>query len=326
MMKQWGRGLFALVAACAVPVAPAGAQSWPNKPLRLVTGSQAGGGTDVTARSVQQAIGPALGVPVIVENRPGSAGMLANDYVARQPADGHVVVVQPGSFVTVSPLLNASPAWGTLRHLAPVIQISAYDFALVVHPSVPARTVGQLVALAKSRPGQVSFASSGVGSNFHLAGEMLRLEAGVDLLHVAYRGSPPAVIDLVAGRVDMMFVHIPTVRAHVDAGRLRAIATTGASRSALLPSTPTIAESGLKRYEIAGIEGVLAPAATPRETIARLNGIMGAALGSTELRAAWAARGIEFTPNTPEQFAARVKGDYDRTAALIRAADIRPER
>jgi len=315
-----------LVGAMGSQCATVSAQGWPLKPVRMVTGSQAGGGTDVTARALQQAIAPVLGVPVIVENRPGSAGMLANEYVARQPADGHVVVVQPGSFVTVSPLLNASPAWDTLRHLAPVIQISAYDFALVVHPSVPARSATQLIALARARPGQISFASSGVGSNFHLAGEMLKLEAGIDLLHVAYRGSPPAVIDLVAGRVDMMFVHIPTVRAHVDAGRLRAIATTGATRSALLPATPTIAEAGLKRYEIAGIEGVLAPAGTPREAIARLNTAIGSALGGSDLRASWAARGIEFTPNTPEQFAARVRGDYDRTAALIRAADIRPER
>ena len=321
-----GRGWRMLIIAAAGAAWPVFAQPWPAKPVRLVTGSQAGGGTDVTARALQQAIAPALGVPVIVENRPGNAGMLANDYVARQPADGHVVVVQPGSFVTVSPQLNASPAWDTLRHLAPVIQISAYDFALVVHPSVPARSVAQLIALAKARPGQVSFASSGVGSNFHLAGEMLRLEAGIDLLHVAYRGSPPAVIDLVAGRVDMMFVHIPTVRAHVDAGRLRAIATTGSSRSALLPATPTFAESGLKRYEIAGIEGVLAPVGTAREVIGRLNAVIGAALSSADLRASWAARGIEFSPNTPEQFAARVRTDYERTAALIRAADIRPER
>ena len=314
--------VLAICGACS----PALAQGWPAKPVRMVTGSQAGGGTDVTARAVQQAIAPVLGVPVIVENRPGSAGMLANEYVARQPADGHVVVVQPGSFVTVSPLLNASPAWDTLRHLAPVIQISAYDFALVVHPSVPARNATQLIALARARPGQISFASSGVGSNFHLAGEMLKLEAGIDLLHVAYRGSPPAVIDLVAGRVDMMFVHIPTVRAHVDAGRLRAIATTGAMRSALLPATPTIAEAGLKRYEIAGIEGVLAPVGTPREAIARLNAVIASVLAGAELRASWASRGIEFSPNTPEQFSARVRGDYERTAALIRAADIRPER
>ena len=316
------------VATVAIVLAATAAQAQPLpvKPIRMVTGSQAGGGTDITARAIQQAVAPLFGVPVIVENRPGTAGMVANEFVSKQPPDGSVLLVQPGSFVTISPQLNASPRWETLKHLAAVLQVSTYDLVLVAHPSVPARNVKELIAVARAKPGMVSFASSGVGSNFQLAGELLKLEAKVDMLHVAYRGSPPAVLDLVAGRVDTMFVHVPTVKGHIDAGRLRALAMTGTRRSALLPLVPTIAESGLKAYEISGIEGIFAPTGTPREVVARINSVVAGALATPEMKASWASKGIEFVPNTPEQFAAKVQLDYDRTAALIRAADIRPER
>jgi tripartite-type tricarboxylate transporter receptor subunit TctC len=315
----------ALCASILLPVV-APAQPFPSKPVRLVTGSQAGGGTDITARAIQQAVAPLLGVPVVIDNRPGTAGMVANDFVAKQPPDGQTLLIQPGSFVTISPQLNASPRWDTMKHLAAVVQVSTYDLVLVAHPSVPARNVKELIAVARAKPGMISFASSGVGSNFQLAGELLKLEAKVDMLHVAYRGSPPAVLDLVAGRVDTMFVHVPTVKGHIDAGRLRALAMTGTRRSALLPQVPTIAESGLKAYEISGIEGIFAPIGTPREIVARLNSVVGGALSTPEMKASWASKGIEFVPNTPEQFAAKVQFDYDKTAALIKAADIRPER
>ncbi|MCA3072563.1 MAG: tripartite tricarboxylate transporter substrate binding protein [Rhodocyclaceae bacterium] len=326
-MHPLGR-LLPAAALCASVLLPvvAPAQPFPSKPVRLVTGSQAGGGTDITARAIQQAVAPLLGVPVVIDNRPGTAGMVANDFVAKQPPDGQTLLIQPGSFVTISPQLNASPRWDTMKHLAAVVQVSTYDLVLVAHPSVPARNVKELIAVARAKPGMISFASSGVGSNFQLAGELLKLEAKVDMLHVAYRGSPPAVLDLVAGRVDTMFVHVPTVKGHIDAGRLRALAMTGTRRSALLPEVPTIAESGLKAYEISGIEGIFAPIGTPREIVARLNSVVGGALSTPEMKASWASKGIEFVPNTPEQFAAKVQFDYDKTAALIKAADIRPER
>ncbi|MFN9153006.1 MAG: Bug family tripartite tricarboxylate transporter substrate binding protein [bacterium] len=326
-MHPLGR-LLPAAALCASVLLPvvASAQPFPSKPVRLVTGSQAGGGTDITARAIQQAVAPLLGVPVVIDNRPGTAGMVANDFVAKQPPDGQTLLIQPGSFVTISPQLNALPRWDTMKHLAAVVQVSTYDLVLVAHPSVPARNVKELIAVARAKPGMISFASSGVGSNFQLAGELLKLEAKVDMLHVAYRGSPPAVLDLVAGRVDTMFVHVPTVKGHIDAGRLRALAMTGTRRSALLPQVPTIAESGLKAYEISGIEGIFAPIGTPREIVARLNSVVGGALSTPEMKASWASKGIEFVPNTPEQFAAKVQFDYDKTAALIKAADIRPER
>ena len=326
-MRPTGRlPTAALLCISLMPSSSLHAQGFPSKPIRLVTGSQAGGGTDITARAIQQAVAPLLGVSVIIDNRPGTAGMVANEHVSRQPPDGHTLLIQPGSFVTISPQLNASPRWDTLKHLAAVVQVSTYDLVLVAHPSVPARNLKELIAVARAKPGMISFASSGVGSNFQLAGELLKLEAKVDMLHVAYRGSPPAVLDLVAGRVDTMFVHVPTVKGHVDTGRLRALAMTGTARSALLPQVPTIAESGYKAYEISGIEGILAPAGTPREIIARLNSVVGGALSTPEMKASWASKGIDFVPNTPEQFAARLQLDHEKTAALIKTADIRPER
>jgi tripartite-type tricarboxylate transporter receptor subunit TctC len=314
------------LAAIAVAAAPAAAQQYPNKVVRLVTGSQPAGGTDITARAIQQKLVPALGVQVIIDNRAGVAGMVANEYTAKAAPDGYTLLLQPGSFVTVSTQLNASPAWDPLKHLAPVIQVSTYDFVLVAHPSVPATNVKQLIAVARTKPGAISFASSGVGSNFHLAGELLKLTAKVNMLHVAYRGSPPAVLDLIAGRVDTMFVHVPTVQGYIEAGRLRALATTGRTRNPLLPKVPTLAESGLKAYEISGIEGVFAPAGTPKAIISKLNTTIAGVLSTPEMKEAWANKAIEFVPNTPEQFAATIKNEFDKTAALIKAADIKPER
>jgi tripartite-type tricarboxylate transporter receptor subunit TctC len=304
----------------------AAAQQYPSKVVRLVTGSQAGGGTDITARAIQPRLVPAFGVQVIVDNRPGVAGMVANEYTAKAAPDGYTLLLQPGSFMTVSTQLNASPPWDPLKFLTPVVQVSAYDFVLAAHPSVPAKNVRELVAIARAKPRSISFASSGVGSNFHLAGELLKLTAKADMLHVAYRGSPPAVVDLIAGRVDTMFVHIPTVKGYIDSGRLRALATTGVKRNALLPGVPTIAESGMKTYEIIGIEGIFAPAGTPANVIAKINASMTSVLSTAEMRQDWAAKAIEFAPNTPEQFGAKIRDEFDKTAALIKAADIRPER
>src|SRR3954465_9624478 len=182
--------------AAALFASAAGAQQYPAKVIRLVTGSQAAGGTDITARAVQARLIPIIGQQVIVDNRPGLAGMVANEYTAKAPPDGYTLLMQPGSFVTVSTQLNATPPWDPLKHLVPIIQVSSYNFVLVAHPSVPAKNVKGLVAVARAKPKGISFASTGVGSNFHLAGELLKLTAKVDMLHVAYRGSPQAVLDL----------------------------------------------------------------------------------------------------------------------------------
>ena len=312
-------GVLAMSAGAAL------AQPYPSKIVRLVTGSSPAGGSDLTARALQQRLAPALGVQVIVDNRPGVAGMLANEYTAKAAPDGYTILLQPGSFVTVSSQLNTKTPWDPLKHLAPIIQVSAYDFVLVAHPSVPATNAKQLIAVARTKPGAISFASTGVGSNFHLAGELFKLQGKVDMLHVSYRGSPPAIIDLISGRVDTMFVHVFPVHEYIKSGRLRALGVTGSKRNPLLPNVPTIAESALKGYEISGWEGIYAPAGTPREIIAKLNGTIRTVMDSPELKDTWKAKAVEFVPNTPEQFAAKTRADFDKTAVLIKAAGIKPE-
>ena len=310
-------------------VTAAHAQVYPAKLVRLVTGSAAGGGSDITARQIGPKLAEAFGQQVLVDNRPGVAGMLANEFVAKTPADGYTVLLQPGGFITLSAQLNAKGAdggkWDTLRFLAPVNQVSSYAFVLVLHPSVPARTVKELIAVAKASPRALSFVSSGVGSNFHLSGELFKLRAGIDMLHVAYRGSPPAIVDLIAGRGDMMFVHIPAVQQYIRNGRLRALGLTGNKRSALLPEVPTIAEAALPGYEIVGSEGLLAPAGTPREIVAKLNTTITAALNTAEMKELWASKGVEFAPNTAEQYTAKLRDEFEKTAVVIKAAGIKPD-
>lgn len=312
-------GLAILSATAAQPAtAP-----YPSKIIQLVTGSQPAGAADMTARAIQQRVAPALGVQVIVINRPGVAGMMANEYVASAAPDGYTIVLQPSSFVTISTQLNTKTPWDPLKHLAPIIQTSVFDLVLVAHPSVKATTVKQLIEVARAKPGGISFASSGVGSNYHLAGELLKQNARVNMLHVSYRGSPQAIIDLISGQVDTMFVHLPAVQEHIKSGRLRALAVTGARRNPLLPNVPTISESGLQGYELSTFDGVYAPVGTPREVIAKLNSTMAGVLATPELKELWTVRGLEFVPNTPEQFAAATRGAYDKAAALIKAAGIK---
>jgi tripartite-type tricarboxylate transporter receptor subunit TctC len=321
-MKRWGIGVPVMLAFAGV----AHGQTYPSKLVRLVTGSAAGGGSDITARQIAPKLAEAFGQQVLVDNRPGLAGMLANEMVAKTPADGYTLLLQPGGFITLSAQLNSKAGkWETLRHLAPVIQVSSYTFVLVVHPSVPAKTVKELIAVGKASPRALSFVSSGVGSNFHLSGELFRLRAGIEMWHVPYKGSPPAIVDLIAGRAEMMFVHIPAVQQYIRNGRLRALGLTGTKRSALLPEVPTIAEAALPGYDITGSEGVLAPAGTPREIIVKVNAAVAAILATQELKDAWASKGVEFSPNTPEQYAAKLRDEYEKTGVVIKAAGIKPD-
>ena len=310
----------------ALALSAAAQAQYPNKMVRLVTGSAAGGGSDITARQIGPKLAEALGQQVLVDNRPGLAGMLANEFVAKAPADGYTLLLQPGGFITLSPQLNAcGGTWETLRHLAPVIQVSAYTFVLVVHPSVPAKTAKELIAVAKRTPRALSFVSSGVGSNFHLSGELFKLRAGIDMWHIPYKGSPPAIVDLIAGRADMMFVHLPAVHQYIRNGRLRALGLTGTKRSALLPDVPTFAEAALPGYDIVGSEGLLAPVGTPRDIIVKLNTAVAALLATAELKETWAGKGVEFAANTPEQYAAKLRDELEKTAVVIKAAGIKSE-
>ena len=301
------------------------AQQYPTKLVRIVVGSPGGGGIDITGRPIAQRMSDVLGQQVIIDNRPGAAGMLANELVAKSAPDGHTILLTPGSFITVSTHLNVQAPFDPLDNFAPVIQISAYQFVLVVHPSVPASNARELIVAARARPGALTFVSSGVGSNFHLAGELFRLGARIELWHVPYKGSPSAVVDLLAGRGDMMFTQLPPVMPYIKAGRLRAIGVTGARRSALLPDVLTIAEAALPGYELYGFEGVLVPLKTPREIVLKLNATIATILNTPEMKELWINKGLEFPPNTPEQFGAKIRQEYENAGKLIKAAGIKQE-
>ena len=309
----------------ALIASSASAQTWPSKVVRVVTGSVAGGGADVTGRPIAQRMSELLKQQVIIDNRPGAAGLLANDLVAKSAPDGHTLLLTPGSFLIITSYLNARPPYNPQTVLTPIVQADTYNFVVVVHPSVPAKNAKELLAVAKARPGALTFVSSGIGSNFHLAGELFKLRGNVDMLHVSYKGSPQAIVDLMAGRADVMFVGIPAVMTHIKSGRLRAVGTTGLKRNALFPDLPTVAESALPGYEIVGWEGFFAPIGTPREIVNRVNAMVNDILQTPEMRELWASKGVDFVPNTVEQFTARVRDDYENTGKLIKAAGIKAE-
>jgi len=325
MVKMVNARLLLLMMSSCLLSGVVSAQTWPTRVVRMVTGSVAGGGADITGRPIAQRMSELLKQQVIIDNRPGAAGLLANDLVAKAAPDGHTLLLTPGSFLIISSYLNARPPYDPLTLLTPIAQVDSYSFVLVVHPSVPAKNAKELVAVAKAKPGALSFVSSGVGSNFHLAGELFKLRGNVELWHVPYKGSPQAIVDLLAGRADVMFVGIPAVMPHIKSGRLRAIGVTGPKRNPLLPDVQTVAESALPGYEVIGWEGVFAPLGTSREIVHRVNAMINEILMTPEMRELWASKGVDFIPNTAEQFAAKVREDYENVGRLIKAAGIKAE-
>jgi tripartite-type tricarboxylate transporter receptor subunit TctC len=325
MVKMVNARLLLLMMSSCLLSGVVSAQTWPTRVVRMVTGSVAGGGADITGRPIAQRMSELLKQQVIIDNRPGAAGLLANDLVAKAAPDGHTLLLTPGSFLIISSYLNARPPYDPLTLLTPIAQVDSYSFVLVVHPSVPAKNAKELLAVAKAKPGALSFVSSGVGSNFHLAGELFKLRGNVELWHVPYKGSPQAIVDLLAGRADVMFVGLPAVMPHIKSGRLRAIGVTGPKRNPLLPDVQTVAESALPGYEVIGWEGVFAPLGTSREIVHRVNAMINEILMTPEMRELWASKGVDFIPNTAEQFAAKVREDYENVGRLIKAAGIKAE-
>jgi len=293
------------------------AQAYPNKLVRLMTGSAPGGGGDLTARAIAQKISASLGQQVIVDARPGATGMIANQLLSQAAPDGYTMLLQPSSFICISPHLNSQAGWDPSKNTTGIIQVSAYGLVVVVHPSVPAKSVKDLVAIAKAKPGVLNFATSGVGSNFHVGAEIFKLRANVNMVHVPYRGSTAAVVDLVAGRADVMFGLVPVLNPFIKEGKLRAIAFTARKRNALLPEVPTVGET-LPGYAVESWEGVVAPAGTPRSIVARLNQEIAAAVNSTELRELWKNRGVDTVTGTPEALSAKLKEDYERYGDLLK--------
>jgi tripartite-type tricarboxylate transporter receptor subunit TctC len=304
-----------------VPVAMAqGAASYPSKAIRVVVPFAAAGTTDIVARAVGAEMTKAWGQSVLVENRPGAGGNLGSDIVAKAPPDGYTLLVGAVSPQAINVSLYPDIPYNVMRDFEHITLLAAVPNVLEVHPSVPVRTVKELIDYAKARPGQLSYASSGSGTSIHLSAELFKSMTGIEMVHVPYKGSAPAVTDLIAGRVQLMFDNLPSSLQQIKAGKLRALAVTSARRAATLPEIPTIAEAGLPGYEATSWFGMHAPAKTPRDIIAKIHGTVSKALKSPEMNERLTSQGAEPVGNTPEEFSAFVQAEIQKWAKVVKAS------
>ena len=312
-----------LVAACAL--APAHSQVYPSRAVRIVSPFPPGGANDIVSRVIAQKLSEAINQQVVVENRPGAAGGIGSEAVAKSLPDGHTLVM--GTLATHG--INASVykklPYDVEKDFAPITLTASIPIVLVAHPAVPVASVKELIALARERPGRLDFASSGAGSVNHLAGELFKSMARVYITHIPYRGSAPALTDTLSGQVPLMFDLIPSSLQHVRAGKVRALGVTSAQRSSLLPEVPTLSESGLSGYEVTSWFGLLAPARTPPEVIARLNVEVVRILRSPDVQERLSGQGAEPMPSTPDQFARVISSDLAKWAKLVREIGLQPE-
>jgi tripartite-type tricarboxylate transporter receptor subunit TctC len=299
-------------------------QTFPAGPVRIIVPFPAGGATDVLGRVLSVHLQTLWGPPVVSEYRPGAAGLIGTRQVASSPADGHTLLMaSTGAILALAGDRPSGAAFEIARELAPISLVAAPPYILVVNPSVPVKTAAELIAYARQNPGKVSFGSSGVGSASHLSGALFQQMAGIDLLHVPYRGTGPAVTDLLGGRIDLMFSPALTVTPHIAAGTLRVIGTTGSARSALFPDFPTVAESGLPGYSSLGWFGLFAPAATPRDVVAKISADTKTVLTLPDARQRLAEQGAEPEPSSPKAFAAFVNSDIAKWLDLAAKAGIK---
>jgi tripartite-type tricarboxylate transporter receptor subunit TctC len=317
------RGLLLAAAVLAIPAAQA--QSYPTRPIRLVVPFPPGGSADILGRALAQRVGEGLGQSVVVENRPGAGTAIAAELVAKAAPDGYTLMLGTVSSHAINPALNPKLPVDPLRDFTPVAPVASIPFALLVHPSVPARTVPELVGYARSKPGKLDYSSAGSGTSNHLAGELFEAMTGTYMVHIPYRGSAPALQDLIAGRVSVMFDLVLTAAPHVRSGAVRGLAVTGANRSAALPDLPTIAESGIPGYEVSAWFAVFGPAGMPRPVVDRLNAEIARALAAPDLRQRLASQGAETLAGSPDEFAAYLKAEIAKWGKVVRAGGIRPE-
>ena len=319
------------VAACCTTAALAHAQTsgkdalFPLKPIRLIVPQGAGGQNDIQARLIAQKISDAFGQPVVVDNRPGAAGAIGFEISVKAPADGYTLLLGSISTLAVLPSMPNKPKYEVLKDFAPVTLISTSPYVLVVHPSVQAQSVKELVALAKARPGALTYASSGTGSGLHLATELFKSKAGIDMVHVPYKGSGPATIELVAGQVLVMFNNILPAMPQIKSGRLRALAVTTAKRSMAMPELPTIAESGYPGFEASSWQGIVTIAGTPQPVMRRLHAEIVKALQSPEAKNQISGQGSDIVANTPQEFTGFIQEELDKWSKVIKTAAVRAD-
>ena len=312
------------VAACALCASIAGAQNYPAKPVRVVVSFPAGSGADIVARTITPRLTEVYGQQFVIDNRAGASGNLGAEIAARAVPDGYTLLFTPAS-VASSQALYQKLGYNLQKDLDPISIIASAPFVLVVHPSLPVKTVKDLIAMAKARPGQLLYASTGNGGSPHLATELFKLQAKIDIGHIPYKGTPPAVTDLIAGQVSMMFANTLSVLPYVNSGRLHALAISSAKRSAAAPALPTIAETGMPGFEASTWFGLLAPTGTPKDILGRLTGDIRKLVQTRHVADALIAQGADPIGSTAEEFQARIRSDIEKWTRTIKAAGVHAE-
>ena len=319
-LRRW-LSLFVAATAIALPLVlpfAAQAQSYPSRAVRLVVPFPAGGTTDLLARAMAQKLSEALGQQFVVDNRPGAGGNIGADTVAKSAPDGYTLLMGTVGTHAINPGLYPKMPYDHIKDFAPVVLVAGVPNVLVVHPAVPVRSVTELVTLAKDKPGTINFASSGAGTSIHLSGELFKSLTGAQITHVPYKGSAPALTDLIGGQVQIMFDNLPSALPHIKAGKLRAIAVTSTKRAPALPDLPTIAESGVSGFDASSWFGLLAPAGTPKDVIQRINAEANKALQSPEMKEKLLGQGAEAVGNSPEFFAEYIKAETAKWAKVVK--------
>ena len=315
---------FALASLCGLPVAVANAADYPARSVRVVVGAVAGGGVDITGRVVAAKLSEQIGQQFFVDNRPGAGGNVGSEFVAKSPPDGYTLLMGTIAVLAINPSLYKDLAIDPVRDFAPVSRAADSTNILVVHPALPVKNVGDLIALARSRPGDLVYGSSGVGTAGHLSGELFSSMARVKLVHVPYKGGPPSMIDLIAGRLQLVFATAVVAVPQMQAGKVKALAVTIAKRSAFAPALTTMAEAGLPGFEANNWYGLVAPAKTPPELVARLNREVVLALNSADVRESLFKQGIEAAPGTPEEFGAYMKSEIAKWRRVVQVSGATP--
>jgi tripartite-type tricarboxylate transporter receptor subunit TctC len=315
---RWASRLGLAILAATVAL-PAMAQSWPAKPVRIVVPFGPGGPADVYARVIGQELGEALKQQFVIDNKPGAGAVIGTDVVAKAAPDGYTLLMMSNTHTTNETLLSNKP-YTLMKDLAPVAPVNSSDLAMVVHPSVPAKTLAEFIALAKREPGKLAYASSGPGTPYHMAGELFKAMTGTDILHVPHKSSGEARNAVMGGHVQMMFDAVTTMKGSIDAGHVRALGTTGDKRSEILPNVPTVAEAGVPGYQATIWLGIMAPAGTPKEIVDKLNAEIGKVLAKPSIREAWAKQGAVPMTMAPAEFSAFLQRDIDKWAKVVQVS------
>jgi tripartite-type tricarboxylate transporter receptor subunit TctC len=322
-MRMPVRALLCIAALAAATSALA--QGYPGKPLRILIAQAPGSATDVISRVVANRLSEALGQPIVIEAKPGAGGVLGTEAAARSAPDGYTLFMGNNSTHGSNPALYAKLPYDAVNDFAPISMVASVPYVLVVNPAMPVSTVGELIAMAKSQPGRINYASAGNGSTHHFCGELLKSMAGIDLVHVPYKGSPPGVAAVVAGEVGLMFANLTDIGGQLKAGRLKPLAVTSTTRASQLPETPTLSEAGLPGFEILSWFALLAPAGTPAPIISRLHAETAKVLARDDIKSTLGAQGLNVASSTPEALAAHIKSEIAKFTRIAKAAGLKAE-